>query len=60
MMLVIITSMFSVSAGAASVNFDPGFDLYSDYVYLVNLDTDTPIYQKMRMRNAIRLRLQKL
>lgn len=46
MMLVIIASMFSVSAGAASVNFDPGIELYSDYVYLVNLDTDTTIYQK--------------
>lgn len=44
--LLVLSTMFTVSASAASVNFDPGFELNSDYVYLVNLDTDTPIFQK--------------
>ena len=44
--LIIVASVFMVNAGAAGVNFDPGFELNSDYLYLINLDTDTPIYQK--------------
>ena len=31
---------------AAAANFDPGFETKSDSIYLVNLDTDTPVYQK--------------
>lgn len=30
----------------AAANFDPGFETKSDSIYLVNLDTDTPVYEK--------------
>lgn len=44
--LIITMTIFIVSASAANVNFDPQLDLNSDYIYLINLDTDTPIFQK--------------
>ncbi len=44
--LVITMTMFCVNANAAEANFDPGIKLNSDYIYLINLDTDTPIFQK--------------
>lgn len=44
--LIIISAMFMIEADAATVSFDPQLDLSSDYIYLINLDTDTPIYQK--------------
>ncbi|MGN1112391.1 MAG: D-alanyl-D-alanine carboxypeptidase, partial [Acutalibacteraceae bacterium] len=43
---VILSVSFMTGAGAAGVSFDPQLDLNSDYIYLVNLDTDTPIFQK--------------
>ncbi len=46
-LVTIITALiFCVGAGAASISFDPGIETNSDYIYLINLDTDTPIYQK--------------
>lgn len=44
--LIILSTMFMLNVSAASVSFDPQLDLNSDYIYLVNLDTDTPIFQK--------------
>lgn len=44
--LIIISAMFMIGADAAGVSFDPQLELSSDYIYLINLDTDTPIYQK--------------
>lgn len=43
---VMLSAMFMTGASAAGVSFDPQLDLNSDYLYLVNLDTDTPIFQK--------------
>lgn len=46
LVLIITMTIFMVSASAADVSFDPQLDLNSDYIYLINLDTDTPIFQK--------------
>ncbi|MCQ4021858.1 MULTISPECIES: D-alanyl-D-alanine carboxypeptidase family protein [unclassified Ruminococcus] len=43
---VILSTMLMLNASAAGVSFDPQLDLNSDYIYLVNLDTDTTIFQK--------------
>ncbi len=40
--LSIIFAVFGTTAGAAS----PGFDIPAEYAYLVNLDTDTVVYEK--------------
>ncbi|MFR9183840.1 MAG: D-alanyl-D-alanine carboxypeptidase family protein [Christensenellales bacterium] len=44
-LLTLVLLAVSLSSAAAA-NFDPGFETKSDSIYLVNLDTDTPVYQK--------------
>ena len=44
LLALVILAVSLPSAAAAS--FDPGFETKSDSIYLVNLDTDTPVYQK--------------
>lgn len=41
--LCLLCAPFTVVSAA---NFDPGFETKSDSIYLINLDTDTPVYQK--------------
>lgn len=44
--LLILCLMCAPFTAVSAANFDPGFETKSDSVYLINLDTDTPVYQK--------------
>lgn len=44
--LLAIALLFVSLPSAAAANYDPGFETKSDSIFLVNLDTDTPVYQK--------------
>lgn len=44
--ILVLSTLFIINVRAADVSFSPGFDIKSDYVYLVNLDTNMPVFQK--------------
>lgn len=44
--ICIIFSCVILAANVSAITFNPGFDIYSDAAYLVNLDTGEVVYQK--------------
>ena len=44
--ILCLALLCTVFPAASAASFDPGFETKSDTIYLINLDTDTPVYQK--------------